>query len=213
MKTAVIGATGKAGQLIAQELKKRGHHVTAIIRNKSNLTANVDDVIEKDVNDLTATDVMPFQAVVNAIGFPSEHSDQHVTVGRHLIAIFSEVKTARLLVVGGAGSLYVDKSHSMMLKDTPSFPDVFKPIAEAQSKNLADLRDVEAFDWTFISPAADFRADGGRTGTYTKAGEELTTNKKGNSYISYADFAIAVADEVEQASVLKGRFSVVGEEL
>ncbi|WP_350006445.1 hypothetical protein [Shouchella clausii] len=55
--------------------------------------------------------------------------------------------------------------------------------------------------------------DGGRTGTYTKASEELTTNKEGNSYISYADFAIAVADEVEQASVLKGRFTVVGEEL
>ncbi|WP_341604391.1 hypothetical protein [Shouchella clausii] len=57
------------------------------------------------------------------------------------------------------------------------------------------------------------KIDGGRTGTYTKASEELTTNKEGNSYISYADFAIAVADEVEQASVLKGRFTVVGEEL
>jgi predicted DNA-binding transcriptional regulator YafY len=87
-------------------------------------------------------------------------------------------------------------------------------LLEQYRTNLTGLKDNEIKS-LFISPSLQLlnRADGGRTGTYTKAGEELTTNKKGNSYISYADFAIAIADEVEQASVLKGRFSVVGDEL
>ncbi|MCM2677533.1 NAD(P)-dependent oxidoreductase [Alkalicoccobacillus plakortidis] len=212
MKVAVIGATGKAGNLIVEELKERGHEVTAIIRNAKKLNITGVHVLEKDAFELDATDIKPFEAVVNALGFPPDQSDKHVTFGRHLIDLFSEVKSTRLLVVGGAGSLYVDKEHTTQLIDTPEFPDAYKPIAAGQGTNLADLREVSAFDWTFVSPAADFRADGSRTGTYTKGAEEFFFNKAGNSYISYADYAVAMADEVENASVLKGRFAVVGEE-
>ncbi|TSB45970.1 NAD(P)-dependent oxidoreductase [Alkalicoccobacillus porphyridii] len=212
MNVAVIGATGKAGQLIVTELKERGHEVTAIVRQASKLTEPNINVIEKDAIDIQTEDIDPFDVVVNAIGFPPEHSDKHVTFGRLLIDLFAEVKTARLIVVGGAGSLYVDKEHTTQLIDTPDFPEIFKPVADGSRLNLADLREVQSFDWTMISPAADFRADGARTGTYTKGGEELLLNKSGNSYISYADYAIAVADEVESGSVINGRFTVVGEE-
>lgn len=211
MRVAVIGATGKAGQYIVKELVERGHEVTALVRQASKLTQPNVNVIEKEAVDINTEDIEPFDIVVNAIGFPSDQSNKLVTFGRLLIDIFSEVKTTRLIVVGGAGSLYVDKEHTTQLIDTPDFPDVYKPAAEGGRQHLDDLREVKNFDWTVISPAADFRADGVRTGDYTKGGEEFFVNTAGKSYISYADYAIAVADEVEAASVLQGRFGVVGE--
>ena len=36
-------------------------------------------------------------------------------------------------------------------------------------------------------------------------------NSKGESYISYADFAIAVVDEIENPQHINERFTVVGE--
>jgi putative NADH-flavin reductase len=63
--------------------------------------------------------------------------------------------------------------------------------------------------WTFVSPAADFQADGERTGSYILAGEEFTTNGRGESVISYADFAIAMVDEVESGNHVRQCIFVV----
>lgn len=114
---------------------------------------------------------------------------------------------ARLIVVGGAGSLYVDAEHEVQLVDTPDFPDAFKPLAKA----LEELRGRDDVRWTFVSPAADFQADGERTGRYLLAGEELTTNSRGESVISYADYAIAIVDEAERTADahVRERISVV----
>ena len=110
----------------------------------------------------------------------------------------------RLLVVGGAGSLYTDKTHTLQLVDTPDFPSAFKPLATAMGKALTELRSRSD-----ISPAADFQADGGRTGSYILTGEELTLNSRGESVISYADFALAMIDEIVKGSHIKERISVV----
>jgi putative NADH-flavin reductase len=117
----------------------------------------------------------------------------------------------RLIVVGGAGSLYVDAEHKVQLVDTPDFPDAFKPLAKAQGKALEELRGRDDVRWTFVSPAADFQADGERTGRYLLAGEELTTNSRGESVISYADYAIAIVDEAERTTDahVRERISVV----
>ena len=115
---------------------------------------------------------------------------QHSSSLKHLCDILSGVNT-RLIVVGGAGSLYVNPEHTTQLKDLPTFPAEFKPLAEAQGKALEELRERSDVKWTFISPAADFQADGERVGSYETAGEELTVNAAGESYISYADYAIA----------------------
>ena len=86
---------------------------------------------------------------------------------------------------------------------------MFKPLAMAQGKALDELRARNDVKWTFVSPAGDFQADGERTGAYILAGEELTLNSKGESIISYADYAIAMVDEVEKGNHLKQRISVV----
>ena len=117
----------------------------------------------------------------------------------------------RLLVVGGAGSLYVSPEHTTQLYQTPDFPDSYKPLAMAQAKALDELRKRDDVRWTFVSPAGDFQPDGERTGKYILAGEELTLNSKGESVISYADYAVAMVDEAVKGNHIRERISVVRE--
>lgn len=79
------------------------------------------------------------------------------------------------------------------------------------AKALAELRLRDDVKWTYISPAGDFRADGERTGRYILGGEELTLNSKGESVISYADYAIAMIDEAVSGENIRKRISVVAE--
>lgn len=117
----------------------------------------------------------------------------------------------RLLVVGGAGSLYTNPEHTACVAEGPGFPDAFKPLAAAMAKALGELRTRTDVKWTYISPAGDFQAEGARTGKYILGGEELTLNAKGESVISYADYAIAMVDEATQGNHIQQRISVVEE--
>ena len=209
MKIAVICANGKAGKLIVKEAVNRGLDVTAVMRGENQTVAQ--KVLMKDLFDLTTADVEGFDVVVDAFGAWTEDVlPQHSTSLKHLCDILSGSNT-RLLVVGGAGSLYVNPEHTVQVMDTPDFPAMFKPLAAAQGKALEELRTRNDVRWTFISPAGDFRADGERTGKYILGGEELTLNSKGESVISYADYAIAMIDEAINGNNVQKRISVVAE--
>ena len=91
----------------------------------------------------------------------------------------------------------------------PTFPDSYKPVSAAHGLALAELRASEDVKWTYISPAGDFQADGERTGKYILAGEELTLNSRNESIISYADYALAMVDEIEKGNHIQQRISVV----
>lgn len=210
MKIGIVGASGKAGSLILKEAVSRGHNVTAIVRNASKLQDKNTAVIEKDVFDLTADDLTAFDVVVNAFGAPLGEEQAHVDAGHVLIEVLIGTKT-RLVVVGGAGSLFVDENKTVRLIDTPEFPDFVKPTANGQGRNLEELQGVTNITWTFVSPSAVFDAEGKRTGSYQSGKDHLLANSKGESYISYADFAIAVVDEVENPKHLNERFTVVSE--
>lgn len=206
MKIAVIGANGKAGKLIVEEAVERGHEVTAIVRNANR--SNSQHVITKDLFDLTKEDLAEFDVVVSAFGaFTPELLPQHTTSLEHLSTLLAHSNT-RLVVVGGAGSLFVDPEMTLQLSQTEGFPAEFFPLATAMGKGLAYLREQKAVKWTYISPAADFQEEGKRTGHYVLAGEVFTTNEAGLSAISYADYAIALLDEVEQAKHVQERISV-----
>lgn len=209
MKIAVVCANGKAGQLIVKEAADRGLDVTAVVRGENK--SKTDKVITKDLFSLTAEDVKDFDVVVDAFGaWTPDVLPQHSTSLKHLCDIVSGTDT-RLLVVGGAGSLYVNPEHTAQVMNGPDFPDMFKPLAAAQGKALEELRKRNDVKWTFISPACDFQADGERTGKYILAGEELTLNSKGESIISYADYAVAMVDEITNGSHIRQRISVVRE--
>ena len=102
----------------------------------------------------------------------------------------------------------MDPEHTTQLKDTPSFPAEIQPLASAMGEALNLLKEAQNIHWTYISPAAMFDADGPATGHYEIAGEELTTNSQGDSYISYADYAVAMLDEVESNAHPNQRISV-----
>ena len=207
MKIAVVCANGKAGQLIVKEALSRGLDVTAVVRGGNRTEAS--QVIQKDLYDLTAADLKGFDVVVDAFGAWTEDTlPQHSTSLKHLCDILSGTDT-RLLVVGGAGSLYVNPEHTAQVMDGPDFPNVFKPLASNMGKALAELRQRSDVKWTYVSPAGDFQAEGERTGKYILGGEELTLNGRGESVISYADYAIAMVDEAVSGGHIRQRISVV----
>lgn len=140
-----------------------------------------------------------------SLGRPRLSTNNSTTLA-HLCDCLSGTNV-RLLVVGGAGSLYVSPKHTLAVSDTPDFPDTFKPLAAAMAKALGKLRERSNVKWTYISPAGDFRALGERTGPYILGGEELTLADAGESVISYADYAIAMIDEIETGNHLQQRVS------
>lgn len=207
MKLAVVCANGRVGSLVVKEAVERGVEVTAVVREENRSIA--DKVIQKDLFDLTKADLEGFDAVVDAFGvWQEEELSNHSKSLKHLCDLLSGKKN-RLLVVGGAGSLYVNPDHTAIVCEEPDFPPQFLPLAKAQGKALEELRKRNDVQWTFLSPAADFQAEGERTGAYILAGEELTLNSKGESIISYADYAVAMVDEITEGNHIQQRISVV----
>ena len=211
MKIGVIGATGKAGSLIVKEASERGHEVTAIVRNPAKLTGEKVAVLEKDVFELKAEDLQVFDVVVNAFGAPAGREHLHVDAGRILIEAVKGAPDTKLIVVGGAGSLFVDEAQTVRLIETSEFPKEYFATASNQGKNLDDLQNASGIKWTFISPAAFFNSEGKRTGSYKKGKDNLIVNSKGDSHVSYADYAIAVLDEIENPQHINERFTLVSE--
>lgn len=209
MKIAVICANGKEGKLIVKEAVDRGLDVTAVVRGENQSAA--EKVIKKDLFNLTAADLEGFDAVIDAFGaWTPETLPQHSTSLKHLCDIVSG-KNTRLLIVGGAGSLYVNPEHTAQVMDGADFPDIFKPLASNMGKALEELRTRNDVRWTYLSPAGDFQAEGARTGKYILGGEELILNAKGESVISYADYAISMIDEAVNGNHIQQRISVVAE--
>ncbi|MCD8107222.1 MAG: NAD(P)-dependent oxidoreductase [Oscillospiraceae bacterium] len=209
MKIAVVCANGKAGKLITNEAVARGLDVTAVVRGENKTDAK--NVLNKNLFDLKAEDLKGFDVVVDAFGAWTEDTlPMHSTSLKVLCDALSGTDT-RLLVVGGAGSLYVNPEHTACVSDGPDFPDVFKPLAAAMAKALGELRERSDVKWTYVSPAGDFQADGEKSGKYILGGEELVLNSRGESIISYADYAVAMVDEIVSGSHIQERISVVRE--
>ena len=207
MKIAVVCANGKAGRLITKEALQRGLDVTAVVRGENKSEAH--QAIIKDLFALTAADLAPFDVVVDAAGgWRSDTVGVIPQAARHLCTLLKGT-VKRLLVVGGAGSLFVNKEHTLTVADGENFPESFKPLAAAHQEALTFLRTQKDVAWTYISPAVDFQAEGERTGQYTLAGEELTLNSRGESTISYADYAVALVDEIVAAKHPNERISVI----
>lgn len=211
MKIGIIGATGKVGSLILKEAIGRKHKVTAIVRDASKLIDKNVAMLEKDLFELNSGDLKQFDVVVNAFGAAPGQEELHVKAGRTLIEAIKGTPDTRLIVVGGAGSLFVDEAKTLRLFKTPEFPKEYFATASMQGKNLEDLQNTKEIKWTFISPAAFFNPAGKRIGSYKEGKDNLIVNAKGESYVSYADFAIAVIDEIENPKHINERFTIVSE--
>ncbi len=209
MKIAVVAANGKAGRLIVEEAVNRGMDVTAIVRGENKTAAK--NFVIKDIFDITREDLAGYDAVVDAVGAWTPDTVHIIPdAAMHLSDLLKGTDT-RLVVVGGAGSLFVNPEHTKTVADVTAFPESVMPVLNAHKEALDKLRARNDVNWTYVSPAGDFRADGARTGKYILGGEELVLNGKGESVISYADYAVAMVDEIESGKHIKERISVVSE--
>ncbi|MBE9389276.1 NAD(P)-dependent oxidoreductase [Vagococcus salmoninarum] len=207
MKIGIIGATGKQGNLVLLEAYRRGHEVTALIRDQSKLVHEV-PFIEKELYDLTPAELEEFDVIVNAFNALDIMPQLHQTSLRHITKVLKDLDT-RLYVVGGAGSLYIDDSKTTQLFETDDFPAAFLPTATNMAKALEELRNSKGTNWTYVSPAANFDFEGDKTGQYQIAGEVLTLNAQGESSISYLDYASGLIEIIESGKFNKERVSLV----
>ncbi|MER6577453.1 NAD(P)H-binding protein [Nonomuraea sp. NPDC001023] len=198
MKILVFGATGMIGQRIVTELTGRGHDVTGVSRRGP---------VKGDVHD-AATLAEGYDAVVCAIAPPRDGTEPEppfLAANRALIDGLRAAGVSRVLVVGGAGSLKAGPDVDLV--DTPGFPEIYKKEAKAARAALGLYREVTDLDWTYVSPAAEI-APGERTGVYRIGRDDLLSDADGRSFITAEDYAVAIADELEEHAHPRTRITV-----
>jgi putative NADH-flavin reductase len=209
MKIALFGGTGRIGKRIAAEALDRGHDVLAVVRNPA--TARLDDRVEYTAGDAThaptvAKVVAGADVVVSAVGPRKAEPAVLVKAARNLLEGVAAAGVARLVVVGGSGTL--QGAGGVALMDAPDADPEGRPLAEAHAEVLALLRAAPAgLEWTYVSPPPVVE-DGERTGTYRTGGDEVLVDDEGDSHITVADLAVAVVDEVERAAFAGRRMTV-----
>lgn len=210
-KVLILGANGKSGSALVEEALRQGHEVTAVARKADYANSAVKRVIHKDILELTKEDLSGFDAVISAFAaWTPETFPLHKKVAEHLCSLLAGTPM-RLLVVGGAGTLYTDESLKTRVMDTPAFPAAWQGVAKATAESFDVLKASSGVRWTYVSPAGDYDANGRRSGAYELGGDVIKVNSKGESYISYADLAIAIIDEVKNGAFINKRFTAVGE--
>ncbi len=199
MKIAVLGASGRAGSEITKELAGRGHQVLAIARKPDAIPhAPGVTAVAGDASDPAALAklIQGSDAVISALHFDVS--------AETLLSALRQAEVRRFLVTGGAASLEVASGKRLI--DTPEFPEEWKTFAMGGIVFLEALREEKEIDWTFFSPAA-LIFEGPRLGHYRSGGDQLITDEAGDSKISFADYAIAMVDEVEQKRHSRARFT------
>lgn len=201
MKIAVAGASGRAGSCITAELANRGHQVTGIARHPEKI-ARLPNVtaVQGDANDRAGLARLwaGHDAAISTIHFLASDAET-------LIGAAKDSGVSRYLVVGGAGSLEV--APGVRLVTTPGFPAEYKAEAEKGAAFLDRLKQETSLNWTFLSPSAMF-VPGERTGKFRLGTDQLLTAADGRSWISFEDYAVALADEIERPAHLRQRFTV-----
>jgi uncharacterized protein len=214
MKVALIGASGFVGNAVLEELLRRGHQVTGIVRHPEKVkTAAGVTAVKADAlhENEVAEAVKGHDAVVSAYNPGWTNPDIYQEFIRGSRAILNGVKASgvkRLLVVGGAGSLFI--APGTQLIDTPEFPAEWKPGALGARDFLNIIKEEQQLEWTFLSPAIQMHpgTSGQRRGTYRSGLENPVFDEQGNSVISVEDMAIAIVDELEHPKHIRRRFTV-----
>ncbi len=210
MNIALIGATGFVGSALLEELLSRGHSVHALQRDTAKLAARPGlearavDVLD-DHN--LAAELEGVDAVVSAFnaGWANPNLHDDFLRGSDAIAAAARAAGVRLIVVGGAGSLFI--APGQQLVDSPAFPAEWKSGALAAREALNRLRaDQSGLDWTFVSPAMHL-VPGERTVQFRLGGEEPVFDAQGESRISVADLAVAIVNELETPAHRHARFT------
>ena len=212
-RIALIGASGFVGSALLKESLKRGHSVTAIVRHPEKITLNDPNlqIIQGDVlSEQSITDVIKgVDVVISAYnpGWTNPNISQETTAAyQSIISGVKKAKIPRLLIVGGAGSLYVAPEKRVM--DTGVIPESYLPAVESLANVLYDLqKNEQELDWAYFSPAGNIEP-GEKTGTFRLGKDHLIVDKDGKSNISVEDYAVAMLDEVDSPVHHRERFTI-----
>lgn len=210
MNIALIGASGFIGSGLLKEALARGHHVTALVAHPEKLAAHPQlTALQADVQDTAAlaAQLKGHDAVLSAFSGHAQQNlyDYYLDGIRSIVAASKQAGIARLLVVGGAGSLEV--APGVQVVDTPDFPEQWKQSALGAREALRLLQQEQTLNWTMLSPSA-LIAPGERTGRFRLGADQLLIDAAGNSHISLEDYALAMLDELEQGAHPRQRFTV-----
>lgn len=203
MKIAVIGGTGMVGSRIVAEAASRGHQVTAVSRKGDATQSGNVVALRADASDTDALQKLAIEndVIVSAIGPSREPGGDPSAFADTLVNLATAVSNSRLVVVGGAGSLFA--APGVRLVDTPEFPAIYKAESLAGADSLAALKSLpNAGEWTYLSPAPVI-APGERTGNYVVADDTIAGDT-----ISAEDYAVALIDEIENPTHTGRRFTV-----
>ncbi|WP_346836340.1 NAD(P)-dependent oxidoreductase [Ralstonia solanacearum] len=214
MKVVVLAATGQAGRTILSELIRRGHQVTAVARNPDKLPKSISCVRDNLASaDRIAEIIAGADAVVSAFGPPKEdprffsdvnYTDQLASVTERAIAAVRKAGVSRLIMVGGAGSLWF--SPGVTVLKSGHWPEKLVPIATSHMKAFAALR-ASGINWTYFSPPMLIEP-GVRTGQFRLGGDDVIVDEQGKSRVSFEDYAIALVDELEKPAHERARFTI-----
>ncbi|MDE1190605.1 MAG: NAD(P)H-binding protein [Arachidicoccus sp.] len=213
MKVALIGTTGFVGKAILKELLSRGHQILGIARKpedveEANPNLTLDSLDIKNEEALSAG-LKGYDAVISAFNAgwtnPNFYGD-FIAGSKAIEAAVEKSDVKRLIVIGGAGSLYVG---NVQLVDTPQFPKEYYTGASAARDYLNILKENKVLDWTFFSPAIEMnqQSSGTRTGKYRTGLDNPVFDEKGRSILSVEDLAVAIVDELENPKHIKERFT------
>lgn len=213
MKVVLAGASGFVGKAILKELLQKGHEVTGVVRDAKNLEPQNGLVIkEMDVNNVDefAEVINGNDAVISAFnaGWTNPNLYEDFLKGSEAIQYAAKKSGInRLLIVGGAGSLFID---GKQLVDSPDFPEAYKAGATAARDYLNDLKNETELDWVFVSPAMEMHpgTSGTRRGTYRTGSDNPVFDENGKSIISVEDLSVAIVDEMEKPAHHRERFTV-----
>lgn len=205
MNVVLYGASGNAGSRILQELNFRGHNVTGVARNPEKISGSTKTLRDDLSNvDRIAEIIRGSDAVISAYMPPPNDTDQLIAVTNRLIDAVRKAAVPRLIVVGGAASLEVAPGVSLLASG--HLPKEWVPIATSHAQVL-DLLKASDINWTYFSPAAFFES-GKRTRKFRLGKDSLITDERGESRISFEDYAVALADELEHPAHLRSRFTI-----
>jgi putative NADH-flavin reductase len=209
MKIVMYGATGKSGKVILKELVDRGHSVVAVARNPENVvTLKGVTTAQDDLTDGTKTAGIlsgaNADAVVSALGPPADNTDALLAPSATLVAAIKKNGGPRLIVVGGAGGLFV--APGVMLRDSGVLPEAYLPIIDTHIALYNSLK-TSGIDWTYFAPAGFFEP-GERTGKFRLGQDDLIADAAGTSRISFEDYAVALVDELETPKHHGERFTI-----
>lgn len=214
MKSVVIiGASGFVGSAILTEALNRGFDVTAITRHPEKITTDHPSLHKVKGDVLSSDSLQPLlinqENVISAYnpGWTNPDIFEDIIKGySNICECCRKANIKRLLIVGGAGSLFV--SEEVRLADSGKIPEAILPGVKAMAAILYDLQlNEHELDWVFFSPAGEL-SPGQRTGKYRLGKDHLVVNAAGESFISLEDYAMEMINELEHPKRHRVRFTI-----